>query len=138
MTIKEAAGLVIQAGALGKSGNVFVLYMGKPIKILNLAKKMIKIYGFIPTLKKIKSKNYIRISITGLRPGEKLYEELFIGSKVTKTEHSRILKIQEKSINYKKLITLLKQLDNFCKTRNINKINDCLKNISNDLKFNVK
>lgn len=138
MTIKEAAGLVIQAGALGKSGNVFVLDMGKPIKILNLAKKMIKIYGFIPTLKKIKSKNYIRISITGLRPGEKLYEELFIGSKVTKTEHSRILKIQEKSINYKKLITLLKQLDNFCKTRNINKINDCLKNISNDLKFNVK
>ena len=61
---------------------------------------------------------------------------MFIGSKVTKTEHSRILKIQEKSINYKKLITLLKQLDNFCKTRNINKINDCLKNISNDLKFN--
>ena len=64
---------------------------------------MIKIYGFIPTLKKIKSKNYMHINITGLRPGEKLYEELFIGSKVTKTEHSRILKIREKSINYRRI-----------------------------------
>jgi FlaA1/EpsC-like NDP-sugar epimerase len=94
MTIPEASQLVIQAGAMGKGGDVFVLDMGKPIKILDLAKRMIRLSGY-----KVKSKNNpdgdIEISITGLRPGEKLYEELLIGDNVSKTDHQRIMRAQE-------------------------------------------
>ena len=81
MTIPEAAQLVIQAGAMGKGGDVFVLDMGEPVKIKDLATKMIRLSGF-----EVKSNanphGDIAIECTGLRPGEKLYEELLIGDNV--------------------------------------------------------
>ena len=84
MTINEAVGLVIQSSAMGEGKDIFVLDMGKPIKILDLACRMARLMGFKPTLKKQKpysnTKN-INIEITGLRPGEKLYEELLISKK---------------------------------------------------------
>ncbi len=94
MTIEEAAQLVIQAGAMGKGGDVFVLDMGEPVRILDLAKNMIHFSGF-----KVKDQDNpqgdIEIRFTGLRPGEKLYEELLIGDNVSKTEHQRIMRAEE-------------------------------------------
>ena len=94
MTIPEAAELVIQAGAMGEGGEVFVLDMGEPVKIFELAKRLIKLTG-----KDIKDEKNpegeIKIEFTGLRPGEKLFEELLIGDNVSPTDHSRILKAQE-------------------------------------------
>ncbi len=94
MTIPEAAQLVIQAGAMGKGGDVFVLDMGEPIKILELAQRMIRLSGY-----EVKSKDNpegdIEITFTGLRPGEKLYEELLIGDNVSKTDHQRIMRAEE-------------------------------------------
>lgn len=94
MTISEAAQLVIQAGAMGQGGDVFVLDMGEPIRIVDLAKRMIHLSGL-----EIKDKNHpdgeVEISYTGLRPGEKLYEELLIGDNVSDTVHSRIMRAEE-------------------------------------------
>lgn len=84
MTIPEAAQLVLQAGAFAKSGEIYVLDMGKPVKIMSLAQKMIRLAGFEPD-------RDIKIKITGLRPGEKLYEELLVNQKdVDKTENNLI------------------------------------------------
>lgn len=85
MTLQEAAQLVIQSGAMCTGGNIFVLDMGEPVKILDLAKEMIAISSEKSTLKK-----QVKIEITGLRPGEKLYEELLISEQCTGTEHPRI------------------------------------------------
>ena len=94
MTIPEAAQLVIQAGAMGTGGDVFLLDMGEPVKIVDLAKQMIRLSGFKPMDEK--GLGDIAIQFTGLRPGEKLYEELLIESEnVTKTDHERILKSYE-------------------------------------------
>ena len=94
MSIPEAAELVIQAGAMGKGGDVFVLDMGEPIKIYDLAKRLIRLSGM-----ELKDKDNpdgdIEIIFTGLRPGEKLYEELLIGDNVSTTEHKRILRAEE-------------------------------------------
>jgi len=110
MTIPEAAELVIQAGAMGEGGDVFVLDMGEPVKILDLAKRMIHLSGF-----SLKSDEFldgdIEIKITGLRPGEKLYEELLIGDNVSETEHSKILKAQENVIPWEQLNDILFQLE---------------------------
>jgi FlaA1/EpsC-like NDP-sugar epimerase len=99
MTVPEAAQLVIQAGALGKNAEVFVLDMGKSIKIKDMIIKMINLSG-----QKLKDENNlegdIEIKITGLRPGEKLYEELLIGDNPQKTIHPKIKKIQEPSISF--------------------------------------
>ncbi|WP_180146369.1 nucleoside-diphosphate sugar epimerase/dehydratase [Acinetobacter sp. YH12052] len=95
MTIPEAAQLVIQAGAMGTGGDVFLLDMGEPVKIVDLAKQMIRLSGFKPI--DDKGIGDIAIQFTGLRPGEKLYEELLIDSEnVEKTGHERILKSFEK------------------------------------------
>lgn len=99
MTIPEAAQLVIQAGAMGTGGDVFLLDMGEPVKIIDLAKQMIRLSGF----RAIDGNGIgdIEIQFTGLRPGEKLYEELLIDAEnVEKTEHERILKSFESHINY--------------------------------------
>jgi len=97
MTIPEAAELVIQAGAMGSGGDVFVLDMGEPIKINALAKRMIRLSGL-----EVKDEYHvdgdIDITYTGLRPGEKLYEELLIGDNVSETEHCRILRAEESLI----------------------------------------
>ena len=91
MTITEAAQLVIQAGSMGKHAEVFVLDMGERIKILDLIEKMINLLGF--SVKSNKNPNGdIKIKIIGLRPGEKLYEELLIGDNPERTSHSKIQK----------------------------------------------
>ena len=109
MTITEASQLVIQAGAMSKNSEVFVLDMGKSIKIFELIKKMINLLGF-----KIKdnenSSGDSEIKIIGLRPGEKLYEELLIGNNPKKTTHSKIKKINDPFIQFNELEIYLKQL----------------------------
>ena len=109
MTIPEAAQLVIQAGAMSKGGDVFVLDMGEPVKILYLAKKMIHLSGL-----NIKDSNNpngdIEIMFTGLRPGEKLYEELLIGDSVLETEHQLILRSKEEMLPWSDLKLILNKL----------------------------
>ena len=109
MTIPEAAQLVIQAGAMSKGGDVFVLDMGEPVKILYLAKKMIHLSGL-----NIKDSNNpngdIEILFTGLRPGEKLYEELLIGDSVLETEHQLILRSNEEMLPWSDLKLILNKL----------------------------
>jgi len=109
MTIPEAAQLVIQAGAMSKGGDVFVLDMGEPVKILYLAKKMIHLSGL-----NIKDSNNpngdIEILVTGLRPGEKLYEELLIGDSVLETEHQLILRSNEEMLPWSDLKLILNKL----------------------------
>lgn len=97
MTIPEAAQLVIQAGAMAKGGDVFVLDMGQPIKIMDLARLMIELSGL--TVKDAHNPDGdIEIAVTGLRPGEKLYEELLIGNSPEPTMHPRIMKAHEEFI----------------------------------------
>jgi FlaA1/EpsC-like NDP-sugar epimerase len=107
MTIPEAAQLVIQAGAMDKGGGVFVLDMGEPVRIAELAKNLIHLSGL-----EVKDSNNpdgdIEILYTGLRPGEKLYEELLIGDNVSETSHDRIMMAQEVSID---LLTYNELLD---------------------------
>ncbi|MFN3747578.1 MAG: polysaccharide biosynthesis protein [Sphingorhabdus sp.] len=93
MTIPEAAQLVIQAGAMATGGDVFVLDMGEPVKIVDLAKRMIELSGL--NVKEDGSSDGIEIKITGLRPAEKLYEELLIGEEPLPTEHPRIMRARE-------------------------------------------
>jgi FlaA1/EpsC-like NDP-sugar epimerase len=94
MTIPEAAQLVIQAGAMASGGDVFVLDMGEPVKIFDLAKRMVELSGL--ALKDDANPNGdIEIQVTGLRPGEKLYEELLIGDNPLPTSHARIMKAHE-------------------------------------------
>ena len=109
MSISEAAELVIQAGAMGTGGDVFVLDMGEPVRILDLAERLIRFSGM-----EIKSeenpKGDIEIIFTGLRPGEKLFEELLIGDNVDTTEHGKIYRADEDFINWKKLKEYLDML----------------------------
>ncbi|WP_010180011.1 nucleoside-diphosphate sugar epimerase/dehydratase [Glaciecola sp. HTCC2999] len=113
MTIPEAAQLVLQAGAMGKGGDVFVLDMGEPVKIYDLAAKLIRLSGL-----ELKDKHNphgdIAITTTGLRPGEKLYEELLIGDNVDETSHPRIMTAQELMLSWDELNTIIKQLDRAC------------------------
>jgi len=97
MTIPEAAQLVIQAGAMAKGGDVFVLDMGQPVKIIDLARRMVELSGM--TVKDEQNpEGDIEIAVTGLRPGEKLYEELLIGDNPKQTVHPRIMKAHEEFI----------------------------------------
>ncbi|MDC3295040.1 polysaccharide biosynthesis protein [bacterium] len=111
MTIPEAVELVIQAGAMGKKGGeVFILDMGDPVSILDLAKKMIFLSG-LQLKDKTNSTGDIEIKYTGLRPGEKLYEELLIGDNSSSTSHPMILSAEEKMISWEdlnKILVLLK------------------------------
>jgi FlaA1/EpsC-like NDP-sugar epimerase len=94
MTIPEAAQLVLQAGAMAKGGDVFVLDMGEPVRILDLARRMIQLMG--ATIRdESNPAGDVEISFTGLRPGEKLYEELLIGADVSGTQHPRIMRADE-------------------------------------------
>jgi FlaA1/EpsC-like NDP-sugar epimerase len=110
MTIPEAAQLVIQAGAMGKGGDVFVLDMGQPVRIVDLARRMIGLAG--RTVRDAAHPNGdIEIQFTGLRPGEKLYEELLIGNNVSGTEHPMIMRAIEHHLPWGQLEPLLLQLD---------------------------
>lgn len=99
MTIPEAAQLVIQAGAMGQGGDVFVLDMGEPIKIFDLAKRMIHLSG-LEIQDDSNPNGDIRVEFTGLRPGEKLYEELLIGDHVTETVHPKIMRAEEEVVEW--------------------------------------
>ncbi|MGL0957086.1 polysaccharide biosynthesis protein [Vibrio vulnificus] len=113
MTIPEAAQLVIQAGAMGKGGDVFVLDMGEPVKIVDLAKNLIQLSGL-----EVKSSDNpngdIEIKFTGLRPGEKLYEELLIGDNVEGTDHERIMTANEQFLPLEEFNQILDNLDRAC------------------------
>jgi FlaA1/EpsC-like NDP-sugar epimerase len=113
MTIPEASQLVIQAGAMSKGGDVFVLDMGDPIKIIHLAKKMIRLSGLTEKTD-IESSGDIEIKFTGLRPGEKLYEELLIGDNVEGSEHPRIMTANEVHLTWPETHNLLNKLDKAC------------------------
>ena len=110
MTIPEAAQLVIQAGAMAKGGDVFVLNMGQSVKIMDLAQRMIELSGL--TVKDEQNPDGdIEIEITGLRPGEKLYEELLIGDNPKPTPHFQILKAHEEFIPWAVLEDKIKSLE---------------------------
>ncbi len=126
MTIPEAAQLVIQAGAMGLGGDVFVLDMGEPIRIIDLAKRMIHLSGL-----EIRDGNHpngeIEISIVGLRPGEKLYEELLIGENVSETTHKRIMRAQEHVIAWVELVHLLNELQKATEAEDFERVRTILK-----------
>lgn len=109
MTIPEAAQLVIQAGAMATGGDVFVLDMGEPVKIVDLARKMIVLSG-LTLSDESNPEGDIVIEVTGLRPGEKLYEELLIGENPIQTDHSRIMKAHEDFISWNLLQVHLAKL----------------------------
>jgi FlaA1/EpsC-like NDP-sugar epimerase len=109
MTIPEAVQLVIQAGAMARGGDVFVLDMGESVKIVDLARKMIRLSG-----RSVREPGGgpgdIEIRITGLRPGEKLYEELLIGDAVGETMHPRIMRAEEHFLPWDELQPCLKTI----------------------------
>jgi FlaA1/EpsC-like NDP-sugar epimerase len=108
MTIEEASELVIQAGSLSKGGDVFVLEMGRPVNILSLAKQMIELSGYEIKNEK-NSLGDIEIEITGLREGEKLYEELLIGDNVNRTIHTHIMSATEEKLSYEEVSAYLEK-----------------------------
>lgn len=110
MTIPEAAQLVIQAGAMSGGGDVFVLDMGDPVKIEDLARRMIRLMG-LTVLSEENPDGDIEIKYTGLRPAEKLYEELLIGKNVMGTHHPMIMRAQEKRLPWSELRVLLRALE---------------------------
>lgn len=113
MTVTEAVELLIQAGAMGTGGDVFVLDMGKPVKIKELAEKMIRLSG-LKVKDDLNPNGDIEIKFTGLRAGEKLYEELLIGDNVSKTENPLIMRAKEDMINWDDLKVLLDKIKDEC------------------------
>ena len=128
MSIPEAVQLVIQAGSMAKGGDVFVLDMGVPVKIFDLAVKMIKLSGL-----SVKDDNNpegdIAIEYTGLRPGEKLYEELLIGENVSGTKHQRIMRANEVYMNWNDLNAHLNSLNVSMQQANVTEIKSKLTKI---------
>lgn len=110
MTIPEAAQLVIQAGAMGSKGEVFVLDMGESVKIVDLASKMAHLMGH-SLITSEKPNGDIELKFSGLRPGEKLFEELLIGDADTKTEHPRIMGADETKLPFEEVILLFDELN---------------------------
>ena len=110
MTIPEAAQLVIQAGSMANGGDVFFLEMGAPVKVLDLARRMIELSGM--SIKDMEQPaGDIEITFTGLREGEKLHEELLLGAEPEETGHPRITKAHEKYIPLSELDVYLEQLN---------------------------
>nr|WP_295903192.1 nucleoside-diphosphate sugar epimerase/dehydratase [uncultured Bdellovibrio sp.] len=128
MTIPEAAQLVLQAGAMGKGGDVFVLDMGEPVKIVDLAKKMIKLSG-LELRDPSTGIGDISIEFIGLRPGEKLYEELLIGDNVERTHHPRIMRAVEGMIEPEILFPSLEQMRRACCVEYTDDVREILKNL---------
>lgn len=127
MTIPEAAQLVIQAGALGQHGDVFHLDMGEPIRILDLARRLVRLHGL-----RERAEGHdgdIDIQICGLRPGEKLYEELLIGADARPTPHPRIFAARERFIPLRDLMPLVLRLITACHARDEAGMLDLLKRL---------
>jgi FlaA1/EpsC-like NDP-sugar epimerase len=119
MTIPEATQLVMQAGAMGGNGEVFLLDMGEPVKILELAKRMVELSGL--KVKDANNQGDIEIKITGLRPGEKLYEELLIGEHPIATDHPEIFMGMEEFLTEQELAPIVEELISICKEGNAQK-----------------
>ena len=124
MMVSEAVELVIQAGAMGEGGDVFVLDMGKPVSIDVMAKKMIRLSGL-----EVKDESHpdgdIEIKYTGLRPGEKLYEELLIGGNISDTDNPLIIRAKEDKVSWdeiKPILDSLKEEINNCDNEKIRKL----------------
>ena len=109
MTIPEAAQLVIQAGSMAKGGDVFVLDMGRPVRIDDLARRMISLMG-LTVRDAANPEGDIEIEYTGLRTAEKLFEELLIGTNVTGTDHPMIMRAMEHSLPWERMQQLLNEL----------------------------
>ncbi len=128
MSIPEAAELVIQAGAMGEGGDVFVLDMGEPVQIIDLAKRLINLSGF-----EVKDENNpngdIEIIFTGLRPGEKLYEELLIGDKVSNTDHQQILRAEEEFITREEIEDIIEELKDAEKNNDVFALKEIFKRV---------
>ena len=129
MTISEAAQLVLQASAMARGGEVFVLDMGEPVKIIELARSMIRLHGMIPYLETDAAERNgdMRINFSGLRPGEKLHEELLVGSDVSATDHPRIMCADESKLEFDQLQKLLASLVDACDEMNVTSINSLMK-----------
>ncbi|EWH02434.1 polysaccharide biosynthesis protein [Halomonas sp. BC04] len=137
MTIPEAAQLVIQAGAMARGGDVFVLDMGEPVKISDLAFRMVRLTGLQPYFPDIEeavdtlkhsscSKGDIAICFTGMRPGEKLYEELLIADSAKATSHPRIMTAVEKMVEWDELQKLLRAINQACCEQDMNQVRNIL------------
>ncbi|OEE68520.1 nucleoside-diphosphate sugar epimerase [Enterovibrio norvegicus] len=125
MLIPEAAQLVIQAGAMGNNGQVFVLDMGESVKIVDLAQRMIRLMGMKEYYDDNSDDGDIEIQFTGLRPGEKLYEELLVGENVEGTSHKKIMTASEDKLSWDEMSVLLDRLDHCCHHFDT----DCIKEI---------
>ena len=125
MTIPEASQLVIQAGTMGKGGDVFVLDMGESVKIIDLARKMISLAGMSVSENGLSGD--IKIEFTGLRPGEKLYEELLIGDNVTGTDHPRIMRAIESCMSIEALDALFAELHLAAQSYDVVRLKELLK-----------
>jgi len=128
MTIPEAAQLVIQAAAMANGGDVFVLDMGQPVKILDLATRMVELSG-LTVLDANNPMGDIEIQVTGLRPGEKLYEELLIGDNPLPTSHPRIMKAHEDFLPWDELESKLNILNAALESNNVPVIRILLKEL---------
>jgi FlaA1/EpsC-like NDP-sugar epimerase len=128
MTIPEAVELVIQAGAMAKGGEVFVLDMGEAIRIYDLAKKMIRLSGLV-VRDKDNTKGDIEIKYTGLKPGEKLYEELLVDGSFTTTDNQLIMRAEEEMINWDKLELILDQIKEAAIDSEIDKMFELVKQL---------
>jgi len=128
MTIPEAATLVLQAGAMGSGGDVFVLDMGAPAKIINLARRMIHLSG-LEVRDAEHPEGDIEIVFSGLRPGEKLYEELLIGENVTGTAHPLIMRAEERELTWAELEVALANIDAACRRFDCDAIRNTLKEV---------
>jgi len=125
MTIPEAAQLVLQAGAMAEGGDVFVLDMGEPVKIMDLARRMVELSG-LRVRNALQPDGDIEITVTGLRPGEKLYEELLIGDNPTPTAHPRIMKAHEDHLKWSQLEPHLRVLRRAAETNDVPAIKSVL------------
>lgn len=128
MTIPEAAQLVIQAGAMAQGGDVFVLDMGEPVKIIDLARRMIELSG-LTVRDDANPDGDIEIEVSGLRPGEKLYEELLIGNNPKGTSHPRIMRAHEDYLPWSELQPLLQDLLTASNHNQIDKVRSMLQTL---------
>ena len=130
MTIPEACELVLQAGTMGVGGEIFVFDMGEPVKIVDLAERMIRLSGFEPNID-------IKIVYTGLRPGEKLYEELLSdGTKTLPTHHEKIMISKDETMEFEKINTLTQKIYDLAKESNKIEVVRTLKEIVKEFKSN--
>lgn len=116
MSIREAAQLVLQAGAMGTGGDVFVLDMGEPVRIVDLAKRMIRLSGYELAQNGVSEPGQVAIEFIGLRPGEKLHEELLLGTSVAGTGHPMIMRAEEASIDAESVDDIVDELLGACRS----------------------